>query len=183
MRDIIYSATPYQVTSSLADILHGSGYAKFSPMPLNFHVRLFKDEKGVRNHNGCGALTLTTEGVGHQFSSEYGDRVKTNQVFIEQKQSTTRCPGGHQTSSVHGSSGCERKREERCRISFGDRSYPSGSIWMGMQRFHIFHRMGANIPQVMFLLFDDDRRELRIKIPQANAPNTAIIAMTSQPIH
>lgn len=74
MRNINFSSTTNDIIIGLAEILHGPSYTTFSPAPINFHVRLFKDKRGTRKHSGSGALTLPTTSVGDEFLREYGDR-------------------------------------------------------------------------------------------------------------
>ena len=190
MRNVIYSATPHQVTSSLAEILHGSGYAKFSPMPLNFHVRLFKDKKGIRNHSGCGALTLPTEEVGHWFLDEYGERpiamgscprvcaigskrikftLSRNKARLDVLESIRRRP--YMDPQI------VREKERRDAV-FRSENVLIQAIQFGWEcRDSIFSiEWEQTFSESCFLLFDGDRRELRIKIPQVNSPNIAIIA-------
>ncbi|KAG5644736.1 hypothetical protein DXG03_007865 [Asterophora parasitica] len=73
MRDVSYSATPNQLTAALANIFHGPRYSGLSPLPLNFHVFLFKDKRGGRQHSGSGTLTLPNRIIGAQFLGEYGE--------------------------------------------------------------------------------------------------------------
>ncbi|KAL1748886.1 RNA dependent RNA polymerase-domain-containing protein [Schizophyllum fasciatum] len=73
MRNIGFSTTQYELTQSLADILHHEPYNHMSGLPINFAVRLFKDKNGVRQHRGMGILTVPTEEIGRTFLFEYGE--------------------------------------------------------------------------------------------------------------
>ncbi|KAK0465407.1 RNA-directed RNA polymerase 2 [Desarmillaria tabescens] len=74
MKNINFSSTTNDIIIGLAEILHGPSYTTFSEVPLNFHVRLFKDKKGTKKHGGSGALTLPTTSVGDEFLREYGEQ-------------------------------------------------------------------------------------------------------------
>lgn len=76
IQNISFSVTPNDLIIHLAtDILHSPNYARFSPIPINFHVQLFRDRKGNRIHGGSGTLTLPTADVGLELLREYGPQV------------------------------------------------------------------------------------------------------------
>ncbi|KAJ7577369.1 RNA-directed RNA polymerase 2 [Mycena floridula] len=73
MRNVDFSASRHDVTRAIAEKLHVPEFT--ISMPLNFHVRLFKSNRGTRqSHKGMGTLTLPTEDVGRRFLLAYGER-------------------------------------------------------------------------------------------------------------
>ncbi|KAK1223808.1 hypothetical protein PQX77_013332 [Marasmius sp. AFHP31] len=79
MRDISYSITKNDLVQRLATIFHGPDYAKvFSPLPLNFDVRLLDmtgpRRRGPQNHSGKGVLTLPDLGLAQRFLEEFGEQ-------------------------------------------------------------------------------------------------------------
>ncbi|KAJ6627235.1 RdRP-domain-containing protein [Mycena sp. CBHHK59/15] len=73
LKDISFSTKHHQVVTELAKILHSPRYARFSAVPLNFVVYLFKDNRGNKPHSGSGSLTLF-QNAALQFLEEYGER-------------------------------------------------------------------------------------------------------------
>jgi hypothetical protein len=187
MRDISYSATNHQVIGDLALILHGPRYAQYSQFPLNFHVRLFKDKKGIRNHRGCGVLTLPTEEIGRQFLEEYGERptgaipfayaigsrrikfsLSRTKVRLDVLESITRRPYMDPRIS---------EEKERRDAVLRSEIVLIQTVQFGWEcRDSVFSIEWEHTPlEPCSLLFDDDRRELRIII--LHPPKTFIIAV------
>ncbi|KAF9015323.1 RNA-directed RNA polymerase 2 [Cyathus striatus] len=82
MSNISWTAHRIQVTDALAAVLHKPPFASLSPS-MNFYVRLFKDQRVVhRNHSGCGVFTLPTKDVGNLFLSEYGEGLGYKSIFL-----------------------------------------------------------------------------------------------------
>ncbi|KAJ7783448.1 RNA-directed RNA polymerase 2, partial [Mycena maculata] len=75
MQGISFSITKHQLDAGLAKILHKAPYAVFSTVlgPVNFHVYLFKDSRGGKLHSGGGTLTLLKD-VALHFLQEYGEK-------------------------------------------------------------------------------------------------------------
>ncbi|KAJ7130056.1 RNA-directed RNA polymerase 2, partial [Mycena crocata] len=75
MQGISYSTSRHQLSAELATILHRPPYANFSSIlgPVNFHIYLFKDNRGNQSHSGSGSLTLLRN-VALHFLQEYGER-------------------------------------------------------------------------------------------------------------
>ncbi|TRM65783.1 RNA dependent RNA polymerase-domain-containing protein [Schizophyllum amplum] len=73
MRNINFFTTQYELTQCLAEILHSDPYNHMSGLPLNFAVRLFKDKRGTRPHGGIGIMTLPSVEIGQRFLHEYGE--------------------------------------------------------------------------------------------------------------
>ncbi|KAI0316865.1 RNA dependent RNA polymerase-domain-containing protein [Amylostereum chailletii] len=74
MRDISFSCTHHDLTRAISDILHKPPFSPLSTLPINFHIYLFKDRRGNRGHSGKGALTLPTVQIGDLFLQYYGER-------------------------------------------------------------------------------------------------------------
>ena len=68
---VAFHATQHDVTRAIASKLHVPEYTV--SMPLNFHVRLFKDKSNQRLHSGCGTVTLPTADIGKRFLARYGE--------------------------------------------------------------------------------------------------------------
>ncbi|KAJ7655119.1 RNA-directed RNA polymerase 2 [Mycena polygramma] len=64
-----------QLDAELANILHRPPYADFSTVlgPVNFHIYLFRDNRGNQSHSGSGSLTLLNN-VAARFLREYGEQ-------------------------------------------------------------------------------------------------------------
>ncbi|KAJ7169576.1 RNA-directed RNA polymerase 2 [Mycena filopes] len=76
MQGISFSVSKHQLDAELANIFHKPPYAAFSDVlgPVNFHVYLFKDNRGNgRAHGGSGSLTLLRH-VAVYFLQEYGEQ-------------------------------------------------------------------------------------------------------------
>lgn len=78
--NVDYFATRHEVIRAIAEKLHVSE----TSIPLNFHVRLLKPDKGIkREHKGCGILTLPSEDVGRRFLKQHsGGSSKTGRHAI-----------------------------------------------------------------------------------------------------
>ncbi|KAF5377659.1 hypothetical protein D9615_005257 [Tricholomella constricta] len=176
MRDVSYSVTPNQLTAELAKIFHGPRYSGFSTLPLNFHVFLFRDKRGTRQHSGSGALTLPNNDVGLKFLGEYGeesyrrlDCVVGNRRIKFSK--SRREPRLEIVETIARQPYIDPKaaeeKEKRDRVLGAERVYlktlqfgwECRDLIFSIEWEHLFENHG-------FLSFDDDRRELRIKIPR-----------------
>ncbi|KIY45410.1 RdRP-domain-containing protein [Fistulina hepatica ATCC 64428] len=88
MRNISFDHSQVQVITTLAGVLHRHPYTRDSERPLNFRVVLFKDKRGQRAHGGCGSLTLPTPEVGSLFYACYGgnfprDTIKLGRTIMK----------------------------------------------------------------------------------------------------
>ncbi|KAG6850830.1 hypothetical protein H0H93_008133 [Arthromyces matolae] len=71
MTNIDYNVTQKRLAAELAEILHSRHFSGYSTVPINFHVVLFKDKKGHRQHSGSGILTLPSQEIGRKFLHDY----------------------------------------------------------------------------------------------------------------
>lgn len=82
MSGISYTTTRADIEDEVASVLHSPDYQHFSPLPLNFHVHLFRDKRHLHGHSGCGALTLPTEPVGSKFLAEFGGSFQSRSIVL-----------------------------------------------------------------------------------------------------
>ncbi|KAG6872879.1 hypothetical protein C0995_005737 [Termitomyces sp. Mi166 len=183
MRNISPNVTQNYLTNELSKILHGPRYSPSYPTPINFHVFLFKDKKGQRQHSGCGTLTLPSQQIGHKFLDEYGDGSATTSSFTvggrrvnfttsrrmvrpEILESITRRP------YVDPAAFEERERRERV---FREERVSIRTLQFGWEcRDSVFSVEWEHSPESCHLFFNDERRELRIEIPRARDTTLAI---------
>lgn len=189
MRDISYSVTHHQLVKELAEILHSSRYARFSSVPLNFHVYLFKDKRGQRKHGGSGTLTVPTDDIGRQFLTEYGEPSPVLTCLV----------GGRRIKFTKS----RRQAREEVIQSINHRPYMDPRILEEKeQRDAVLSSERVSITTIQFgwecrdavfsieweetfqnrcfLSFDDDQRELRIKIHTGTSDILIIVIRFSQ---
>ncbi|KAG6845988.1 hypothetical protein H0H87_011036 [Tephrocybe sp. NHM501043] len=175
MHNISFNVTRHRLTTELATILHGSRYSHFSSVPLNFHVHLYKDKKGLHQHSGCGTLTLSSEEIGHQFLSEYGDgsftgldctvsnrrirfKIGKNAPRPDVLESIARDPYIDPNAA---------KEQERIERSFREEKVMIKTLQFGWEcRDYVFSVEWEQSPDGCHLSFNDERRDLRIRIPR-----------------
>lgn len=177
MRDVGYYVTHHQLTIELAKILHGPRFQELSPLPFNFHVYLFKGNRGMGSHKGCGALTLPSTEIGNRFLSDYGEGMyRTSDCVVGNRRikfsPSKRSPRPEIVETIIRQPYIDpRVAEEKEKF---DRSLASKRVLLETLQFgwecrdsvlsveweHHFEDTG-------FISFDDDRRELRIKMPRA----------------
>lgn len=185
MRNISFSATSNEVISHIADVLHSPSYASSpSSLPLNFHVRLFKDKRGTRTHSGSGALTLPSSEVALQFLQEYGEHSSARKTcFVGGRRikfTQSKNPARPDIlASIQNRPYIEPKaleeREKREAILAAE-TVSIKTIQFGWEcRDSVFSIEWEETFAGSTLSFHDERRELRIKL--THQPNALIIAV------
>jgi RNA-dependent RNA polymerase len=189
MRNISYSVTSHEVKSELAIILHTPRYASSpSSLSLNFDVRLFKDRRGTRNHSGNGALTLPSSEVGILFLEVYGELLPRNVCYVggraikfTQSRNSARADileYVQQRPYIEPGASEERKRIEAI-LASGRVSVKT--IQFGWEcRDNVFSIEWEETFEKAFLFFDDERREIRIELPQHLSDSLIIAVRLSQ---
>ncbi|KAF8167941.1 RNA-directed RNA polymerase 2 [Crassisporium funariophilum] len=82
MHNINWEYNKFQVTTELALLLHGPGFADLSSTRINFHVHLHADRKKIRNHGGTGTLTLPTLEIGRRFLNLIGTEDRNHRISL-----------------------------------------------------------------------------------------------------
>lgn len=73
MRNINFLSNQVEIVHQLAQVLHGPDFAEHNSLArFNFHVHLHRDKRGIRAHGGTGSLTLPTRECGNLFLSLFG---------------------------------------------------------------------------------------------------------------
>ena len=93
MKSVLWSASPIELTSELAKILHDGDYARLLPV-MNFNVFLKRNKNNI-GHAGWGFLTVPTMEIGQKFLSDFGGnsvkKVRLRGRAIMFSQSKTGC--------------------------------------------------------------------------------------------
>ncbi|KAG5353249.1 hypothetical protein C0989_008984 [Termitomyces sp. Mn162] len=182
MRNISFNVTQKDLTNELSTILHGPRYSPYSSTPLNFHVNLYKDKKGHHQHSGCGTLTLPSQQIGQQFLDEYANA--TNFSFMIGGRRVHFAMSRHMARPEIVQSIARRPYidpaalEEKNRIErvFQEEKVSIRALQFGWEcRDSIFSIEWEHSPQSCHLSFNDERRELRIKIPRQSDTTLAIV--------
>ncbi|KAG6842522.1 hypothetical protein C0991_000048 [Blastosporella zonata] len=183
MHNISYNVTHHRLTTELSTILHGPRYSHFASVSLNFHVNLFKDKKGYNQHGGCGILTLSNEEIGRQFLSDYGSPASLSCTVGDRRitfKISNRAPRPEILESIARRPYIDPKAvEEKERIDrvFREEKVMVKTLQFGWEcRDFVFSVEWEQSLDDCHLRFDDERRDLRIRITRP-FDDTLAIAM------
>jgi len=173
MQNISYSVTHHQLVQELAKVLHKPPYTEASALPLNFHIHLFKDRRGLNRHSGSGALTFPTIDAGARFLADYGNAFLSMPINIGGRRLKFMKSRGVARPEVVQSimsrpyadpKTIEEKERRDKVLSSGEVSIDT--IQFGWEcRDSVFSiEWEQTFKGACFLSLDDERREIRIKI-------------------
>ncbi|KAI4527022.1 RdRP-domain-containing protein [Schizophyllum commune Loenen D] len=206
IRNIDFQTSEYELKKTLAGILHAEPFTRMSALPINFDVRLLLDDR--RRSRGQGVLTLPTKAIGRRLLYEFGERKDGTPrscssrgriiAFGRSKQE----PAAELVEVLKQSPYQDPKALEDLNqrtahlqdnhvavrtVQFGWMEYDYSSFSAEWEE----HFSGENA----YLLFDNQRRELRVKMKHSATPGTlsvivmrfssirTVFAPTPQPSH
>ncbi|KAG6813071.1 hypothetical protein H0H92_014130 [Tricholoma furcatifolium] len=182
MKNIGYNVTHAVLSAELAKVLHSSPFSQFSSVPMNFHVYLFKDQKGLHPHSGHGALTLPSREIGQYFLAGYGDVSAASSFIIHNRRIkfalSDRAPHSGVLESVIRRPyidpvAVEAKRQRD--IIFREQ-VAIKTLQFGWEcRDGIFSVEWEHSPYSCHLSFDDEQREIRVRISRLGDTTLAIV--------
>ncbi|OBZ79741.1 putative RNA-dependent RNA polymerase 1 [Grifola frondosa] len=153
MRNIAFNVDQHHLKADIAYILHGSNYSHSSNLPLNFEIYIFPQKR--KGPYRTGALTLPSEDIGNQFLRDYGG-TKPRSTPADVLDRIRRLPYADPTAL--------RAQEEQA-AELQIRSVSVTKIQFGWEcRDGVFSVECERECSSAQLLFDDDRREFRVKI-------------------
>ncbi|PSR72409.1 hypothetical protein PHLCEN_2v11752 [Hermanssonia centrifuga] len=170
MRDLGFSATDTQLRISVAGVLHGPDYShhRDTTLPINFAIYLHKRRGNVRQRTGV--LTLPTVAIGNQFLQEFGGPTPRRSIVLGTKvdfRLSNKPPRPHIVEEIRRLPYDDpRAQEERDRQTDLVRSEVVSlrAIQFGWEcRDNVFSIEWERIVDRCELIFDDERREFRIK--------------------
>jgi RNA-dependent RNA polymerase len=190
MRNIAFVVDEKTVIREIAAILHKPPYSDHAPnaLPLNFKVFFFPNKRnpGLK-HGGCGKLTLPSEAVGQLFLAEYGELAGPRRrpffiggrpiVFSESKttpradvlEEITRLPYLDPQALQEQQKIAEQFARERVRV----RTVQFG--WFC--RDYVFSCEYERGCESGYIRFEDESRELRVKVQDKEEDVTRVIAI------
>ena len=183
MQNISYSVAHHGLVQELAKVLHKPPYTEASALPLNFHIHLFKDRRGLKRHSGSGALTLPTSDAGARFLADYGNALSMpiniggrRLKFMESKRAARPEVVNTITSRPYIDPKVMEEKEKRDKV-LASEEISIDTIQFGWEcRDSVFSvEWEQTFEGACFLSFDGERREIRIKIPQVS--ETLVIAI------
>ncbi|KZT40068.1 RdRP-domain-containing protein [Sistotremastrum suecicum HHB10207 ss-3] len=173
LQHISFHASEEDVVHALQNILHQAPFQDPLEPLLNFHVRLFPDKRGCQKHAGSGLLTLSRPELGQQFLSYYTELPKSSGLFtvkgrafvcsasqleprqdVLQRLSCLPFTDTHQPSQTHPPLRSSSEKVNLTCIQFG---FEAQGVFSPEWERQLPERSG-------FLIFDDDRREIRISM-------------------
>ncbi|KAH9946766.1 RNA dependent RNA polymerase-domain-containing protein [Amylocystis lapponica] len=165
MTNIGYTVSSSSLKLHLASILHGPDYAHYSHSPLNFEVRIFPRRRGQ------GALTVPTEEVGAHFLREFGGASPRRSVVINTRirfQKSRNNPNREVLETIRRLA----YTDPRVRLEREDRETESITRTVSIRTLQFGWECRDGVYSVEWekncakaeLIFDEDRREFRIKL-------------------
>jgi RNA-dependent RNA polymerase len=182
MTDISPSSNKHEITRQIATALQAHSYTHFSNLPINFHVQLFRNRSG-RNHSRQGSLTLPSIDIGNKFLQEYGGHTSPKMLSISGKRikfcKSKRTARPEVVESIrHMPYEDPQAAEEReSRASQLQSEYVSVKmVQFGWEcRDAVYSVEWERSFDSCFLMFDNNRNELRIKIFRSS--DTLVVAI------
>ena len=172
MQNVLWSATPIDLTSELAKILHNGDYARMLPR-MNFNIFLKRNKNNI-GHVGWGFLTVPTMEIGQKFLSDFGSNsLKTIRLrgrAIMFSQSKTGCRSDilrRITTSPYIDPQVLQESEERA-SRLRSEAIVLKSIQFGWEcRDDVFSIEWETVPvRRSVLAFDSERNQIRITLNQ-----------------
>jgi hypothetical protein len=169
MRNVDWNIDKHVVTRQLANLLHGPNFTDLSSIPINFHVQLHPDKKRVRKHGGTGALTFPTVDIGKRFLDFYQSQPLTIGKKIIFLSNSKKPPRPDVVESIRlqpyvDPAILEQRGKRAAQLNAGSISIKT--IQFGWEcRDYVFSiECEQHCAGRADLLFNDDRRELRVKL-------------------
>lgn len=169
MHNIDWNIDKHVITRQLADLLHGPNFTDLSSAPINFHVHLHPDKKHVRKHGGTGALTLPTVNIGKRFL----DFCRSQPLTIGRKtismSNSKNLPRPDVVESIrlqlYIDPAIREQREKRAaQLNAGRISIKTIQFGWDCRDYVFSIECEHECDGRADLLFNDDRRELRVKL-------------------
>ena len=185
MRNVNFSFTQVEIVLQLSQVLHGPDFAEHNSLALiNFHVHLHRDKRGIRLHGGTGSLTLPTRECGNLFLSLFG--TSTRKTFALGNKRVTfqasRNPSGRADvlESIRllpymDPRVIQEKARRAAKLSASSVSIQVLQFGWECRDEAFSIESETQCAGRCSLLFDDERRELRIKLRQSS--DTYVIAI------
>jgi len=180
MRNVDWNIDKHVVTRLFANLLHGPYFTDLSSTPINFHVQLHPDKKHIRGHGGTGALTLPTIDIGKRFLDLYQLQPLTVGKKTISLSNSTRSPRPDVVESIRLQPYIDPailvQRESRAaQLNAGRISIETIQFGWECRDYMFSIECEHNCAGEADLLFNDERRELRVKL--RNQDETYFIAM------
>jgi len=169
MHNVDWNIDRHVVTRQFANLLHGPNFTDLSSIPINFHVQLHPDKKHVRGHGGTGALTLPTIDIGKRLLDLYQSQPLTIGRKTISLSNSKRSPRPDVVESIRlqpyiDPASLAQRERRAAQLNAGRISIET--IQFGWEcRDYVFSiECEHNCAGKADLLFNDERRELRVKL-------------------
>ena len=170
--DVDFRATLKDVKYVFANVLHSPSFLPQSAPPWNFHVSLFppKKNRSVQPHGGCGIVTVPQEDLGHRLLRSFGGNIRLSvlgrRIKLKPGKGTPRDTILEKIRHEPYLSPEVQQRREEIEQSFLQNAVGIHTVQLGWEtRREVFSvEWEKCVPGDCHLVFDNSRREIRMKI-------------------